>query len=214
LLVSNGTDPSLPLQSQTSPASAAEHADSFATLLTTPLPPPPQRHHRRRSRPPGSAWRHRRTFGWAIASCARTSCSTGRATGGCGAVSLSAADAGNSPTSSPTPATPRPPGNAAPCWTPSLTDPTADGCFCFHLTPRRPNRVRPWPSVSTRTLALAGGPTRNRPCRDRDRCGNMVRWGKRQINPRRTFDQSATAAGGRDAAGKRQATKDQAPKDV
>ena len=167
-----------------------------------------------RSRPPGSAWRHRRSFGWVIASCARTSCSTGRATGGCGAVSLSAADAGNSPTSSPTPATPRPPGNAAPCWTPSLTDPTADGCFCFHLTPRRPNRVRPWPSVSTRTLALAGGPTRNRPCRDRDRCGNMVRWGKRQINPRRTFDQSATAAGGRDAAGKRQATKDQAPKDV
>ena len=33
-LVSNGTDPSLPLQSQTSPASAAEHADSFSTLLT------------------------------------------------------------------------------------------------------------------------------------------------------------------------------------
>ena len=37
LLVSNGTDPSLPSQSQTSAASAAEHADSFATLLTTPL---------------------------------------------------------------------------------------------------------------------------------------------------------------------------------
>ena len=39
LLVSNGTDPSLPSQSQTSAASAAEHADSFATLLTTPLLP-------------------------------------------------------------------------------------------------------------------------------------------------------------------------------
>ena len=39
-------------------------------------------------------------------------------------------------------------------------------------------------------------------------------WGKRQIKPRRTFDQSATAAEGRGAAGKRQATRDQAPKDV
>ena len=39
LLVSNGTDPSLPSQSQTSAAAAAEHAESFATLLTTPLLP-------------------------------------------------------------------------------------------------------------------------------------------------------------------------------
>ena len=137
LLVSNGTDPSLPSQSQTSAASAAEHADSFATLLTTPLLP----------------------------------------------------------------------ANVLRPDTDTLDARIAD-------TERQLQQARKLAELNRELAALSGGPTRNRPCRDRDRCGNMVRWGKCQINPRRMFDQSATAAGGRDAAGKRQATKDQASKDV
>ena len=137
----DGTDPSLPSQSQTAAASAAEHADSFATLLTTP----------------------------------------------------------------PLPVNVLGP-NAA----------TFDVTLAARIanTERQLQQARKLAELNRELAALSGGPTRNRPCRDRDRCGNMVRWGKRQINPRRTFDQSATAAGGRDAAGKRQATKDQAPKDV